>query len=122
VSSSVIGKIVTTLLGRTRTNVFPGDIACIDPNFIVGGDIPLLSQTATQALEREAFTGHSDNTVTGWIRKGQIVLVVGVYEDQAYIWAREGEGRGWIALGTLRNINDFKTEATETIARGCSCG
>lgn len=88
-----------------KPKIAPGDAACVDPDFIVSGDIPLRSRTTGQALEHEAFTGRSDNVVTGWIRKGQIVLVVGVFEDEAYVWAREG--RGWIGLDALCNINDL---------------
>ena len=102
----LLKSIVTLSLAPSAPRVVPGDAVCIDPDFIVKGDIPLRSRTIGQALEHEAFTGHADNEVTGWIREGQIALVVGVFEDEAYLWAKQG--RGWIGVDALMNIHSLQ--------------
>ena len=102
--SDALRNLVTIEL-NTQPPIAPGDFVCIDPGFCVNGDIPLTDRTIEQALEREAFTGKADNKVTGWIRKKQIALVVGVIADEVYLWAREG--RGWIKNDAVCRIQDI---------------
>ena len=92
-----------------RFPMAPGDFVCVDPDFIVVGDIPLLiplsELTIGETLECERVTGHSANEVTGWIRKGQIALVVAVVGDNAFLWGRD-HGYGWIDRQAVCRIQD----------------
>lgn len=93
-----------------RFHVVPGDWVCLEPDCMITGDVPLKDMTMMQALESEAFTGKSRSKVSGWIRTGDIALVVAVDDVEAYVWSREGSGRGWIDRQFICSIHDVKSE------------
>lgn len=79
----------------------------------IGGDIPLTQPHPSEALEREAFTGRAGSETTGWIRKGQVALIIAVLDDHAFLLGREGDGWGWVDKQFLTSVLEY----SETIAR-----
>lgn len=93
-----------------RPHIRPGDSVLFDCDGI-GGDVPLTWPHPMEALEREAFTGRAAVETTGWIRKGQVALVIAVIDDHAFILGREGDGWGWVDRQFLMSVLDY-SEAT----------
>jgi hypothetical protein len=108
--NNIVEIVLPTRKEPHRFHVCPGDWVCLEPDCLVRGDVPLKGLTTLQALEREAFTGKAGTEVTGWIRTGDIALVVAVDDDEAYLWSREGSGRGWIDRQFICSIHDVKSE------------
>lgn len=77
-----------------RPRLCPGDAVTLDTRQ-VNGDVPMLRYNMYEALEREAFSGgRRKNEVMGWIRTGEVALVLTVDEHHAFLYAPQG--RGWI--------------------------
>jgi hypothetical protein len=81
-------------------DVKPGDLCAVawqtpGPSY----DVPMTSPHPDLQLEREAFTGRAEVTVTGWFWSGDVALVVAVKGDHAYLWSNRG--RGWVARGYI---------------------
>ena len=73
----------------------------------IGGDVPLTWPHPYEALEHEAFTGRTKMETTGWIRKGQIGLVVAVIDNHAFLLSRIGDGWGWIDKQFLSTLLEY---------------
>lgn len=107
--SDVLLKRLVELVVPVQRNVTPGD-AVVFTYDGMGGDVPLMSLTQphpNEALEHEAFTGMAILVPTGWIRKGQICIVIAVVDDYAFVLGREGNGLGWIDKKFLSNIVEY---------------
>lgn len=103
---SMLEDLINVFVPPKPRGVCPGDavlFTCSD----VGGDVPLTQPHPMEALEHEAFTGRSNLEATGWIRKGQIGLVLAVVDDHAFVLSREGSGWGWVKADFLTSLIEY---------------
>ena len=87
-----------------RPHLRPGD-ACVLGD-MVHGDVALQRFTMYETLEREAFSGGSQkNEVTGWIRTGEVALVIAVDDTHVFLWGPQGSG--WLDSMALVPLQDI---------------
>jgi hypothetical protein len=73
---------------------------------MVHGDVALQRFTMYETLEREAFSGGSQkNEVTGWIRTGEVALVIAVDDTHVFLWGPQGSG--WLDSMALVPLQDI---------------
>lgn len=117
---SFLEDLVNVFVPPKPVGVCPGDAVLFTFDG-VGGDVPLTQPHPTEALEHEAFTGKANLTATGWIRKGQIALVIAVIDDHAFVLGCEGNGWGWVKSDFLTSLREYSrlldAEATASRSR-----
>lgn len=115
---SIIEDLVNVFIPPKPIGVVPGDAVVFTCDGI-GGDVPLTQPHPMVALEHEAFTGRTNLEATGWIRKGDIALVVAVVDEHAFVLGRPGNGWGWIDSKFLSSILEYSRmlEAEDTAAQ-----
>lgn len=114
---SVLEDLINVFVPPKPRGVCPGDAVVFTCDGI-GGDVPLTQPHPMEALEHEAFTGRTNLEVTGWIRKGQIALVIGVIDDHAFVLSRDGNGWGWVKSDFLTSLLEYsRTMEAEQLRR-----
>lgn len=118
---SLVEDLFNVFVPPRPRGVCPGDAVVFTCDG-VGGDVPLTWPHPLEALEHEAFTGRTNMEATGWIRKGQVGLVLAVIDDHAFVLAHEGCGWGWVKRDFLTSLIEYsrtvEAEATASRARG----
>lgn len=118
---SLVEDLFNVFVPAKPRGVRPGDAVLFTCDG-VGGDVPLTQPHPNQALEHEAFTGHSNLVATGWIRKDHVCLVIAVVDDHAFVLGRPGNGWGWVKCDFLTSLIEYsqalETEANARSGRG----
>lgn len=89
--------------------VCPGDAVTLACDY--SEVVPLVShprsETDRGALERDPDSITGSGTITGWISKGDIALVIAVVGDGAFVLGSAGNDWGWVMCDLLINLVEF---------------